>query len=56
MFRWRLRNAKKRGSWEELRWWWMTEADAAEWGRKNQVELEKVPGSREDYTGGSDRH
>jgi hypothetical protein len=47
VWRWRLRNAKKRGGWEVLRWA-MTEPDAAEWARKNRVELEKVPGSREE--------
>ena len=49
MWRWRLRNAKKRGGWEVLGWA-MTEADAAEWARNNQVELQKVPGSRDERT------
>ena len=47
MWRWRLRNVKKRGGWEVLSLA-MTEADAAEWGRNNKVELEQVPGSREE--------
>lgn len=55
LWRWRLRNVKKRGGWEVLSWA-MTEADAAEWARNNKVELEKVAGSREerlDYYGTS---
>ena len=55
LWRWRLRNMKKRGGWEVLSWA-MTEADAAEWARNNKVELGMVPGSREerqDYYGTS---
>ncbi len=55
LWRWRLRNVKKRGGWEVLSWA-MTEADAAEWGRNNKVELEKISGSREerqDFSGAS---
>ena len=46
LWRWRLRNAKAAGG-RTLRWA-MTETDAAVWARTNKVEIEKVPGSREE--------
>ena len=39
---------KKKGGWRELTWE-MSEADAAEWARKNGYEIEKVPGSGKVY-------
>lgn len=53
VFRWRVYDTaspwKKKSRWRELSWE-MTEADAAEWARKNGVErIEKVPGSEKRY-------
>ncbi len=53
LYRWRVYDVtspwKKKGGWRELSWE-MTEADIAEWARKNGVErIEKVPGSEKRY-------
>ena len=48
-FRWRVFDTsspwKKRGGWRELGWD-MSEADAADWAKKNGFDqIEKIPGS-----------
>jgi hypothetical protein len=53
LFRWYVYDTvspwKKKGGWRELSWE-MTEADAAEWARKNGIErIEKVSGSEKVY-------
>ena len=53
LYRWRVHDTtspwrKKRG-WRELTWE-MSEADAAEWAKKNGFDqIEKVPGSEKHY-------
>lgn len=44
LWRWRLRCARRPAGGDVLRWP-MTEADAAEWSRRNMVEIEKIPES-----------
>ena len=53
MYRWRVHDTtspwKKKGGWRELAWE-MSEADAAEWAKKNGFDqIEKAPGSEKRY-------
>ena len=54
VYRWRIKD-KRSGRWRVLRWM-MTEEDAADWARKEGVEIERVEGLREVRTDVDERH
>jgi hypothetical protein len=47
VYRWEVREAKRRSGWRLLTWM-MTEEDAAKWARTNETEVRRVEGSREE--------
>ena len=48
LYSWRRKDPRT-GRWRALRWK-MTDADAAAWAKREGVEIEQIPGSREERT------
>jgi hypothetical protein len=51
LWRWEVRDPKRRSGWRLLAWM-MTEDSAAVWARANSTEVRRVDGSREERLGG----
>jgi hypothetical protein len=47
VFRWRERDPKRRGDWQNVQWP-MSDEEAAAYARRHGVELQKIDGTREE--------